>query len=230
MITALLFDIEGTIGDISFVRDVLFPYSRARLAAYLSAHWLSADLAPVISGARDASGKQLTSVDETATQFLQWIDEDRKVTPLKSLQGKIWREGYASGELRAHLYADAVDAMRKWHSEGKQLYIYSSGSIEAQVLYLRHSVAGDLTPLVSAHFDTTSGPKAERASYLRIQESISHFAENTVFFSDAPAETDAAAAAGMGAIRIDRKLPPESFERQSVIPVAGSFGPLLQLI
>ena len=230
MISAVLFDIEGTIGDIAFVREILFPYSRTRVSTYLSAHWSSPDLALLIAGARELSGKPLASPEEATVQFHTWIDEDKKITPLKSLQGMIWRQGYVSGELKAHLYADAVDAMKLWHGQGKKLHIYSSGSVEAQLLYLRHSVAGDLTPLVSGYFDTLTGPKADPASYSRITQLIANPAASTVFFSDAPAETEAAASAGLNVFRIDRTHASGAVDKTSVIPVAASFRDLLLAI
>ena len=150
MIKAILLDIEGTIGDIAFVRDVLFPYARARVEAVLSARWTDAEIAATVAGARAASGLALADALAAAGQFIAWIEEDKKIAPLKTLQGIIWREGYQTGELKAHLYPDAVEAMRAWHERGLDLYIYSSGSVEAQELYLTHSIAGAVNACCSA--------------------------------------------------------------------------------
>lgn len=207
MIKAILLDIEGTIGDIAFVRDVLFPFARARVEAVLSARWTEAEIAETVASARVASGLALADAQAAAGQFIAWIDDDKKITPLKTLQGIIWREGYLTGELKAHLYPDAVEAMRAWHGRGLKLCIYSSGSIEAQKLYLAHSVAGDLAPLISGYFDTTTGPKAEPVSYSRIAAALALPPNEIVFFSDAAAETQAARAAGFEAYDVDRKLP-----------------------
>jgi enolase-phosphatase E1 len=193
---AVLLDIEGTIGDIAFVREVLFPYARARIADVLKARWGDPEIAAVAVG--------MTSPGEAARQFLSWMDEDKKVAPLKTLQGIIWREGYASGELKAHLYPDAIEAMRVWHGRGVKLCIYSSGSVEAQKLYFAHSVAGDLRRLIGGYFDTTTGAKGEAASYLKIADAIGVRASDIIFFSDAPSETDAAHAAGLNVYRVDR--------------------------
>ncbi len=209
MIKAVLLDIEGTIGDIAFVRDVLFPFARARVDAVLSARWADAEVAATVAGARVASGLALADAQAAAGQFIAWIDEDKKITPLKTLQGIIWREGYQTGELKAHLYPDAVEAIRAWQGRGLKLCIYSSGSVEAQKLYMAHSVAGDLAPLISGYFDTTTGPKAEPVSYTRIAAALALPPNAIVFFSDAAAETDAARAAGLEAYDVDRKLPPE---------------------
>lgn len=220
---AALLDIEGTIGDIAFVRDVLFPFARARLADTLKARWNDPEVAAAVEGAREATGRALTAPGEASAQFLAWMDEDKKVTPLKALQGIIWREGYASGELKAHLYPDAVDAIRAWHRHGVPVFIYSSGSVEAQKLYLGHSVAGDLMPLIGGYFDTTTGPKGDPASYTKIATAIGVEPFEMTFFSDAPAETDAAQAAGVPAFRLDRTKAPSFQGDDRGTAVIGSF-------
>jgi enolase-phosphatase E1 len=225
-VKAVLLDIEGTIGDIAFVRDVLFPFASARLANVLKARWDDPEVAATVAGAREATGKDLKTSIEAAAQFLAWMDEDKKIAPLKALQGIIWREGYASGELKAHLYPDAVEAIRAWHRQGLSVFIYSSGSVEAQKLYVAHSVAGDLSPLIGGYFDTTTGPKGDAASYTKVATAIGIEPFEMTFFSDAPAETDAAHAAGVAVYRIDRTKPAafNSVERGTV--VIGSFEPV----
>jgi hypothetical protein len=100
---------------------------------------------------------------EEIIELLQrWIDEDRKATPLKALQGMIWDEGYRSGDFRAHVYPDVAPKLREWKKQGSDLYIYSSGSVPAQKLFFEFSEAGDLTPLLSGYFDTGSGTSAKR--------------------------------------------------------------------
>ena len=223
---AALLDIEGTIGDIAFVRDVLFPFARARLPDTLKSRWNDQEVAASVQGARQATGSKLATPAEAAAQFLAWMDEDKKITPLKALQGIIWREGYASGELKAHLYPDAVEAIRHWHRHGVQVFIYSSGSIEAQKLYLGHSVAGDLMPLIGGYFDTTTGSKGDTTSYTKIATAIDVEPFEMTFFSDAPAETDAAQAAGIAVYRIDRKKAPAFEGDDRGTPVIGSFAPV----
>lgn len=204
MIRAVIFDIEGTIGDIAFVRSVLFPFARDRVLTYLASHWDDEQVTAILIQARQATTLPLATPADAAAQFTTWIDEDRKITPLKTLQGLIWRSGYESGALKAHLYQDAVDAMRRFKAQGLPLYIYSSGSIEAQKLYMAHSIAGDLRPLLSGYFDTTTGPKTEAASYAAIASQIGQDARNIIFFSDAAPEVLAAQAAGMSATRVCR--------------------------
>jgi enolase-phosphatase E1 len=222
-VKAVLLDIEGTIGDIAFVRDVLFPFARARLADTLVSRWREPDVAATVSGAREVTGKALATPHEAATQFLAWMDEDKKVTPLKALQGIIWREGYASGELKAHLYPDAVEAICSWHARGLKVCIYSSGSVEAQKLYAAHSVAGDLSPLISGYFDTTTGPKGDPASYAKIAAAIGVAPSEVTFFSDASGETDAAHLAGVFAYRIDRTKTVSYRTVEGATTVIGSF-------
>ena len=196
MIRAILTDIEGTTSSISFVADVLFPYARERLGSYCAAH--PTVVAPIL-----AEVEAIEPGDPIAT-MTRWIDEDRKITPLKTLQGLIWDSGFREGAFRGHIYPDAVAGLRRWHAAGLKLYVFSSGSIAAQKLIFGFSEAGDLTPLFSGYFDTTTGPKREAVAYTRIAEAIGLTVGEILFLSDVAAETDAAKAAGMQALLIDR--------------------------
>jgi enolase-phosphatase E1 len=215
---AVLLDIEGTIGDVAFVREVLFPYARARIAGVLKSRWTDPEIAATAVG--------LATPADAASQFLRWMDDDKKVTSLKTLQGIIWREGYESGALKAHLYPDAIEAIRAWHARGVKVFIYSSGSVEAQKLYFAHSVAGDMTQLIGGYFDTTTGSKGEAASYLKIAAAIGLAPGAIRFFSDAAIETDAARAAGIEAYRVDRTELVAFERRDGATPVVGSLCPI----
>ncbi len=193
---AILTDIEGTTSSISFVADVLFPYARARLASYCAAH--PEQVAPIL-----AEVQALEPGDPIET-MARWIDEDRKITPLKTLQGMIWAGGFREGAFKGHVYPDAVAALKRWQAAGLKLYVFSSGSIAAQKLIFGFSEAGDLMPLFSGFFDTTTGPKREGVAYTRIAEAIGLPVGEILFLSDVSAETDAAKAAGMQALLIDR--------------------------
>lgn len=199
---AILLDIEGTTGSIAFVHEVLFPYARARLAAFVADHPQAA--APLLQAVRDAEGAPLSSDAEVVGRLLAWMDEDRKATPLKALQGLIWQEGYESGELKGHVYADAERAMRAWKAAGLSLYIYSSGSVAAQKLLFGHSICGDLTPLLSGYFDTETGPKQAAQSYSLIAERIGAAPGEVLFLSDSAAEIAAAHEAGLQAVLVGR--------------------------
>ncbi|MBA3878963.1 MAG: acireductone synthase [Sphingobium sp.] len=196
MTKAVLTDIEGTTSSISFVADVLFPYARERLGSYCAAH--PDEVAPIL-----AEVEAIEPGDPIAT-MTRWIDEDRKITPLKTLQGMIWDAGFREGAFKGHVYPDAVAGLRRWHAAGLKLYVFSSGSVAAQKLIFGFSEAGDLTPLFSGYFDTTTGPKREPVAYARIAEAIGLPPGEILFLSDVAAETDAAKAAGMQALLIDR--------------------------
>jgi enolase-phosphatase E1 len=177
----VLVDIEGTTTSLSFVHDTLFPYARARLPDWVAKH--GGDLA----------------------QLLAWMDVDAKVTELKDVQGKIWAEGYAAGELQGQVYPDAAAALRRWHDRGIKLAVFSSGSVPAQKLIFGHSDQGDLSPLFSGWFDTTTGPKREADSYRKIAAALEQMPGDVLFLSDIVQEIDAARAAGMRAVLIDRE-------------------------
>ena len=196
MTRAVLTDIEGTTSSISFVADILFPYARDRLASYCAAN--PQEVAPIL-----AEVQAIEPGDPIAT-MTRWIDEDRKITPLKTLQGLIWDAGFREGAFKGHVYPDAVAGLRRWHAAGLKLYVFSSGSVAAQKLIFGFSEAGDLTPLFSGYFDTTTGPKREAVAYTRIAEAIGLPVGEILFLSDVAAETDAAKAAGMQALLIDR--------------------------
>jgi enolase-phosphatase E1 len=196
VIRAILTDIEGTTSSLSFVKDVLFPYARERLPGFVREHGQEAKVRDLLLQVSEVAGKNLND-EQAVEQLRQWIDEDRKVTPLKALQGMIWEAGYRNGDYRGHMYDDAVEYLQKWHDQGLRLYVYSSGSEYAQKLLFGHSDAGDLTPLFSGYFDTQVGAKQETGSYRIIAERIDLPADEILFLSDIEVELDAAAEAGM---------------------------------
>lgn len=203
MIHAILTDIEGTTSSLSFVKDVLFPYARRQMDAFLQQHAREPAVAEQIAAISSIAGRAL-SIDEVAAQLRQWIDEDRKVTPLKNLQGMIWQEGYRNGDFTGHVYADAVQRLRAWHAATVRLYVFSSGSVQAQKLLFSYSDYGDLTPLFSGYFDTTSGNKREPAAYATIAAAIGLPPQEILFLSDMVEELDAASMAGMQTCQLVR--------------------------
>ncbi|WP_165666753.1 acireductone synthase [Metapseudomonas otitidis] len=204
-IKAILTDIEGTTSAVSFVFDVLFPYAARHLPGFVSEHATEPAVAEQVEAVRRESGEPEASVERVVAILLEWIAEDRKATPLKALQGMVWEQGYRAGQLKGHVYPDAVEALRRWHAEGYRLYVYSSGSIQAQKLIFGCSEAGDLSLLFSGYFDTTSGPKREAGSYRRIVEAIGLSAEEVLFLSDVVQELDAAREAGLPTIGLARE-------------------------
>lgn len=211
-IRGILLDIEGTTTPIAFVHEVLFSYARSRLRSYLAAHFDSAETltdleklraehaADVEQGLEPpalVSGPRDTEIDSIVS-YVHWlIDRDRKSTGLKSIQGKIWRQGYLDGTLKALLFADVAQALRRWRGAGLKISIFSSGSSLAQQLLFGHTEAGDLTQFIDSYFDTTSGPKNAIESYRRIAEALRLPAPEVLFISDVVPELDAAKAAGM---------------------------------
>lgn len=196
MIQAVLTDIEGTTSSLSFVKDVLFPYSRAHLREFVQTHAGDPEVRRLLDDARREAGAALD--DATLVEMLiRWIDEDRKLTPLKALQGLIWDSGYRRGELTGHVYDDAERLLRVWRDRGLRLYVFSSGSVKAQQLLFGHTEKGDLRVLFDGYFDTTIGAKKDAAAYRRIAESIGLAPADIVFLSDVAEELDAAQTAGM---------------------------------
>lgn len=208
-VRAVITDIEGTTSSISFVHDVLFPYARRHLKAFLEARHGDAEVGRLLGQAAEEEGLPATSdggADREAilAALLRWMDEDRKITPLKALQGMIWKAGYERGELVAHVYDDAFEALGRWHREGRSLHVYSSGSVLAQRLFFSHTARGDLTPWLSGYFDTTTGPKQDPASYRRIVAEVSVPPAEAIFLSDSLAEVDAARLAGLRTVWVRR--------------------------
>ncbi|MBM3461042.1 MAG: acireductone synthase [Armatimonadetes bacterium] len=224
---AVVLDIEGTITPISFVYDTLFPYAHDHAARFLREHWHEDDVQQDVEALRDLSavpeiprnGDVSGMVEAAAACVHALIHEDRKVTPLKSLQGKIWKEGYERGQLRGEFYDDALRAMARWSAEGIVLAIYSSGSVEAQQLLFRHSGQGDLTDMISGWFDTTTGPKRERESYEKIAEELEIDPSRILFATDVAAEARAASEAGFQVLILARlgnpAQPPHDFRAEA---------------
>jgi enolase-phosphatase E1 len=205
---AILLDIEGTTSSIRFVYDEMFPFVRRELSGFLDAQWELAEVHAACNVlASDAGHTSLEEwcgkADHTAArqlvnnEVIRLMDGDIKATGLKQLQGLIWRSGFESGELRAHVYDDVPPALKTWYDAGMDLRIYSSGSIAAQRLFFGHTIVGDLLPLLQGHYDTTTGPKKDPASYTEIAAAFFRAPAEILFLSDVVAETAAARQAGM---------------------------------
>jgi enolase-phosphatase E1 len=194
---AIVLDIEGTTTSIAFVYETLFPYARAQLRTFLDTRGGDAGVRRVLEHLR---AEQASDPDAPASvaQYVEWaMDRDRKSTALKELQGLIWADGYARGELKGEVFPDVAPALSRWRACGLEVAIFSSGSVLAQQLLFGHSNAGDLTSLIRWHFDTTTGPKTSPDSYARIARALGVSPSGALFISDATPELDAASAAGM---------------------------------
>jgi enolase-phosphatase E1 len=199
-----LLDIEGTLGSIAYVREVLFPYADERLDAFVEENRDDPKVRALLDLAAREAGVDASDTAGILAALHRWIASDAKVTALKSLQGLIWQEGYERHGVRAHVYEDAIAAMRRYVADGAALYVYSSGSIAAQRLFFGYSAAGDLLPLLRGFFDTTIGSKVEAPSYARIAEAIGVEPARIAFFSDNAAELDAAREAGLQTVQLAR--------------------------
>lgn len=201
--TTILTDIEGTTSSIAFVKDVLFPHARAALPGFVREHGDEPEVRHWLDAVAVEHGAMCD--DAMIVETLQgWIDQDRKHTALKALQGLVWQEGYLAGTLKADIYPDAVAGLRRWHGAGHRLAVYSSGSVPAQQLLFAHTAAGDLSPLFDAWFDTEVGPKRDADSYRRIADRLGRSPGDIVFLSDVVAELDAAREAGLRTALLDR--------------------------
>ena len=206
---AVLLDIEGTTTPIDFVFKVLFPYARSHVERFLQRHGSSPDVLKDLSVLRCEHSQDtsqglrppaLKNPNEPGSfvPYIDWlIERDRKSTPLKSLQGKIWAEGYAGAELRSQVFDDVPPALTRWRAQNRTLAIFSSGSVLAQKLLFAHTTAGDLTTYLSAYFDTTIGTKTDPASYGQIARKLECPPAEIVFISDVVSELNGAQAAGL---------------------------------
>jgi enolase-phosphatase E1 len=237
---ALLLDIEGTTTPVEFVYETLFPFARQHVREFIEQHLDAGEVRADVDALRaehradaekgsgpprwleDSTG----SLVESAASYARWLmDQDRKSTALKSLQGKIWEGGYKSGGLRGQVYADVRPAFERWQRQGRGIYIFSSGSVLAQKLIFAHTTDGDLTPYLDGYFDTTTGAKASAASYQSISEKIGAPESEVLFVSDVTAELDAALDAGMTTALCVR--PGSREPEQSAHPIVRTFDEIL---
>ena len=197
MIRVILTDIEGTTSSISFVHEVLFPYAAKHLPDFVRTRQDDPAVAEQLDTVASIAGVDRQDIDGLIDALLGWIREDRKETSLKALQGMIWEQGYRDGTLQGHVYPDAAEYLQRWHDRGLRLFVYSSGSVEAQKLIFGFSTEGDFTPFFSGYFDTRVGGKKEPDSYRAILDELGVEPDTVLFLSDVEAELEAAEAAGI---------------------------------
>lgn len=201
---AVLMDLEGTLLPVTYVRQFLFPYARAHMAAFVAERGDREDVWPLLKEARRLLGAPAMADDALVKEMERWIDEDRKYAPLKLIQTMIWEEGYCSGELQAPFYGDVRGCFQRWREAGLNLYIFSACAVRAQKLHLAFSADGDLCTFISGHFDIRFGSKKEPLSYAKIAQATGHQVGDFLFLSDDAEELDAAIAAGFAGLRVAR--------------------------
>ena len=225
----ILLDVEGTTSSISFVYDVLFEHAKRHVGDFLAAHRHAPAVREAAAGLATGAGlapDTLSAADgpsRLALVALDLMNRDVKDTSLKALQGMIWRGGYQSGEIVAHVFDDVPPALAQWADGGLDVRIYSSGSIEAQKLFFAHTAHGDLTRHLRGHYDTTTGPKRDAASYAAIAADMGLEPRRILFVSDVGAELDAARAAGLAtalAVRPGNREPGGLFDHEAVASFA----------
>lgn len=215
MIRAIVTDIEGTTSDIRFVHNILFPYARTHLPDFVRDNAQQPEVAAALKSVREEAGQPQADLDGVTDILLGFMDQDRKSTGLKALQGMIWRDGYVNGSFTGHLYPDVLPALSRWKAQDIELYVYSSGSVAAQKLLFGYSDEGDITGLFSGYFDTRVGAKREVTSYRAIAAEIGQPAAQLLFLSDIHQELDAAAEAGWQTLQLLRgEADDESRHRQ----------------
>lgn len=209
-VSGILLDVEGTTTPIDFVYKVLFPYALSHAKDFLGRHASEPDVRVELEALRQenledtkrglgpppfaAAGAELAS----AVSYMEWLTaQDRKSPPFKSLQGRIWQEGYRSGQLRAEIFDDVAGSLKRWHEQGRRIAIFSGGSVLAQKLLFAYTTAGDLTRYISSYFDTTTGSKTDPASYKKIADECQLNPAEVVFISDVVAELDAGQSANL---------------------------------
>jgi methylthioribulose 1-phosphate dehydratase/enolase-phosphatase E1 len=219
----VVFDIEGTTTPITFVKDVLFPYSSSHVESYLEENWenpqtreIVVDLLlqrqkdssnntfihPHINHINSLNKNNIDEYIECLVNYIQWnIIKDNKISPLKKLQGKIWQQGYSNGDLKSIIFDDVLPYFSNLKDNGINISIYSSGSKEAQQLLFKHSNQGDMRSLISCYFDTKIGNKREINSYKEICLTLGvDNPSEILFLTDIVQEAQAATEAGIDCI------------------------------
>lgn len=211
-------DIEGTIAPSDFVYQTLFPYARKHLKEFVHAHLSDTKVSNILSDVKTIIKQHTATPERICQQLIIWLDNDQKITPLKTLQGLIWEKGFQSGVLKAPLYDDAFMQLNHWHQQHLPIYSYSSGSIQAQTLYYRYNTHGDLSYLFKQYFDTTIGSKVDASSYSKIATTIGQNPQDIVFFSDNPLELEAALKAGWQCVEVNRDSE-SSFRKKAFLSI-----------
>lgn len=201
----IILDIEGTTTDINFVHNVLFPYAKSHMQAFINEQNDDPVIRPIIEDIQTNYLDGDKGIEAVIAKLQEWMDNDNKITPLKKLQGHLWEKGYQVGDFKAHLYPEVYPTLVAWKEKGLKLFIYSSGSVKAQKLLFGHTEEGDINSLFSGYFDTEVGGKKESTSYEAILKNIKANGNDVCFLSDNEDELDAAKEVGITTFHVDRE-------------------------
>ncbi|MBY5993416.1 acireductone synthase [Ferrimonas balearica] len=203
-VQAIIVDTAGTTTDFHFIKDTLFTYSADALPAFLAEKQNDFAVSNLLEDLRSHAGEPQADLDRLVVLMREWIEQDKKITALKTLQGLVWKQGYLGGAFQGHVYADAAEALKSWKTQGKRLYSYSSSSADAQDLLFKHSDQGDLSGLFYGHFDTSLGQKKTVQAYKNILNVVSLWPKHVLFVSDDVEELNAAREAGLRTCQVVR--------------------------
>ncbi|MFG1352185.1 acireductone synthase [Xanthobacter autotrophicus] len=203
-IRAILTDIEGAAGPLSFLKETLLPYAREQLGSFIAAHAEDDDIEEALDEAGRLMGGFSLKPVEAEALLQRWMKQGRNPTPLKIIQGRIWQQGYEAGAFSAEIYPDVAPSLKAWTDAGLRLFTYSSSSQLAQKLWLG-AAAEDVTGMFEDFFDTSVGQKVEEESYKAIAERLAVPAAEILVLSGNEDELDAAKAAGLATTRIARE-------------------------
>ncbi|TGL57613.1 acireductone synthase [Leptospira sarikeiensis] len=224
-----LFDIEGTTTPIEFVHKVLFPYSVQNFQTFFSKNSAEPGFAEELiqySKNETEYKEEVSNSPGSLSEFCKFlVSKDRKLGILKEIQGRIWKIGYESGELKSSIFKDVPAFLERIQKTGKRAAVYSSGSVEAQILIYKYCEAGDLTRFFENYFDTAVGGKREANSYTKIAEKLSIHPSSIVFFTDIKEEAEAATKAGIKPIILSR--PGNHPQGEHPFPVIENFDGIL---
>lgn len=211
----VLMDIEGTTTSVSFVYEVLFPYFQRNiqlLAKLKNVKQVKLAFDQVREIVFKEEGKEGLSIDEIISYLLLWSKEDRKVTPLKTVQGILWETAYKSSEIKGHVFEDVPSKLMEWKNSGVRMGVFSSGSIDAQRLLFGYSETGDLNKYFSFNFDTNTGSKKDSQTYQKIASKINLHPQHILFLSDIVDELQAAKESGFKTIQLVRESTQANWE------------------
>ena len=228
-VSGVVVDIEGTTSATAAVHVGLYDHARPRITSWLREHADEASISAAIDATiADAGLAPDASTDDVAATMLQWMDDDVKATPLKTVQGQIWAAGFADGALAPHFFDDVAPALDAWRRLGLGLAVFSSGSVEVQRPWFANGLPDDVVQSIDGYFDTVNaGPKREAGAYHSIAETLtdrwSCRPADLVFLSDVPAELDAAREARWQTIGVRRPSEPNGDVDFGIHPTVASF-------